>query len=159
MGVRMFDYYPDPSAVTIDQLRVAVSAIIWDDRGRLLLQQRGDNGYLGFPGGGVEPGESVSAAIKREVHEETGYTVETGRVIGIYSEPRNFQIIRYPEGNVVHYVTIVFEAAIKGGTPTLCEETRAIDWRRPEALPEPFVPSHRIRLADALARREAAFIR
>ncbi len=155
----MFDYYPDPSSVAIDQLRLAVSAIVWDDLGRLLLQQRSDNGYWGFPGGGVEPGETVMAAIVREVREETGYSVRPARLIGVYSDPSGFQVVRYPEGNVVHYVTIVFEAALTGGTPTLCDETSAIAWSLPEELPEPFVPSHRIRLADALARRESAFIR
>jgi 8-oxo-dGTP pyrophosphatase MutT (NUDIX family) len=155
----MFDYYPDPSTITIDQLRVAVSAIVWDDKGRLLLQQRGDNGYWGFPGGGVEPGETVTEAVMREVWEETGFKIQPGRLIGVYSDPRNYQVVRYPEGNVVHYVTIVFEAAVTSGVATLCDETSAIEWRPPDALPEPFVPSHRIRLADALARTDAAFVR
>ena len=155
----MFDYYPDPGAIKIDQLRVAVSAIVRDEQGRLLLQQRSDNGYWCFPGGGVEPGESVTAAVIREVREETGYAIQPGRLIGVYSEPRNFQVVRYPEGNVVHYVTIVFEARITGGTATLCDETTAIAWRLPDELPEPFVPSHHIRLADALARSETAFVR
>jgi 8-oxo-dGTP pyrophosphatase MutT (NUDIX family) len=155
----MSDYYPDPSGVTIDDLRVAVSAIVWDENGRLLLQQRGDNGYWCFPGGGVERGESIAEALCREVWEETGYTVRPGRLIGVYSDPRNFQLVRYPEGNVVHYVTIVIEAILTGGIPALCEETRAIEWRLPDDLPDPFVPSHRIRLSDALTRSETAFVR
>ncbi len=102
----MLDYYPDPSGVTIDDLRVAVSAFVWDDKGRLLLQQRGDNGYWCFPGGGVERGESVTDALCREVWEETGYTIRPGRLIGVYSDPRKFQLVRYPEGATRHAQSI-----------------------------------------------------
>jgi 8-oxo-dGTP pyrophosphatase MutT (NUDIX family) len=40
-------------------IRPAVSAVIFDRRGRLLLQQRSDGGQWGLPGGSVEIGESV----------------------------------------------------------------------------------------------------
>jgi 8-oxo-dGTP pyrophosphatase MutT (NUDIX family) len=154
-----FNPYPAPETTEIGRLRVAVSALVWDDQGRILLQQRGDNHHWGMPGGGVEAGETITAAVMREVWEETGYTVQVGRIIGVYSDPNNFQLVRYPDGNVVHYVTIAFEATLTGGTATLCDETIAIAWHAPDALPEPFVPAHRIRLHDALARHEAAFIR
>ncbi|HBY93870.1 MAG: NUDIX domain-containing protein [Ardenticatenaceae bacterium] len=151
--------YPEPQTVAIDRLRVAVTAIITDREGRILLQQRSDNGYWGLPGGGVEPGESVTAAIQREVWEETGYTVEVGRLIGVYSDPAIRQVVRYPDGNVIHYVTCAFVCRLTGGEPTLSDETVALAWHPPEELPEPFVPSHRIRLHDARAHREAAFVR
>jgi 8-oxo-dGTP pyrophosphatase MutT (NUDIX family) len=154
-----FDPYPDPSAVSIGKLRVAVSALVWNDEGHILLQRRSDNGHWGMPGGGIEPGESITQAVIREVWEETGYTVEPTRLIGVYSDPANHQIIQYPNGDVVHYVTVAFEAKVTGGSPTLSDETLAIEWHHPDKVPEPFVPPHRIRLRDALARREAAFIR
>lgn len=154
-----FDAYPNPSTVEIDKLRVAVSALVWDDEGQILLQQRSDNGYWGLPGGGVEAGESIREAVAREVWEETGYTIELTRIIGVYSDPQKHQIVQYPNGDVVHYVTVAFEARLTGGSPTLCDETTDIKWYAPDALPEPFVPAHRLRLQDALRRQEAAFIR
>src|SRR5438045_8375170 len=67
-------------------IRPGVSAIILTPEG-LLLQRRSDNGLWGLPGGGVEPGESVSEAIVREVREETGLEVAPGRLVGVYSAP------------------------------------------------------------------------
>lgn len=154
-----FDPYPDPADISIGQLRVAVCAVLRNETGEVLLQQRSDNGYWGLPGGGVERGETLHEAIIREVWEETGLTMEPLRLVGVYSDPAQHQIVRYPDGNVIHYVSIVLEGRIVGGEPTLCEETQALRWADASQLPEPFVPNHRLRLQDALAAQEAAFVR
>src|SRR5262245_58901143 len=95
-------------------IRPGVSAIIVTGEG-LLLERRADNQLWGLPGGGVEPGESVRAAVVREVREETGLEVSPGRLIGVYSAPENHQIVTYPDGNVIHYVSTSFERRIAGG--------------------------------------------
>lgn len=154
-----FDPYPHPSEVTIGHLRVAVSAVIRNEAGELLLQQRSDNGYWGLPGGGVERGESIHEALVREVWEESGYVIEPLRLIGVYSDPSQHQIVRYPDGNVIHYVTIVLEGRVVSGEPTLCDETRALRWVPTDQLPEPFVPNHRLRLQDALAGQVEGVVR
>jgi hypothetical protein len=59
----------------------------------------------------------------------------------------------------VQYVSGLFECRIIGGAPALCEETRALGWFAPDALPAPFVPNHIPRVHDALAWQVAAFIR
>ena len=86
-------------------IRPSVSAVIFDRRGRLLLQQRSDGGQWGLPGGSVEIGESVSDAVRREVREETGLHVSVRRLIGVYSAPER-QVVRYPDGHVWHYVNV-----------------------------------------------------
>jgi ADP-ribose pyrophosphatase YjhB (NUDIX family) len=139
-------------------VRPSVSAVIFDDRRRLLLQQRSDGGQWGLPGGSVEIGESVSDAVKREVHEETGLAVTPRRLIGVYSNP-GLQVVRYPNGNVWHYVNLCFECAVRGGELTTCDETLALDWFSPGRLPRPFLTNHRIRIRDARARRGAPFVR
>jgi ADP-ribose pyrophosphatase YjhB (NUDIX family) len=151
--------YPRPGEVRIDGLRVAAAAVVLDAEGRVLLQRRSDNGHWGLPGGGVEIGEPVSATVAREVREETGYEVEPLRLVGVYSDPAILQVVRYPDGRAIQYVTVLFECRLAGGAAALSDETTAIDWRRPDDLPEPFVPSHRIRLRDALERRAEAFVR
>ena len=139
-------------------VRPSVSAVIFDARGRLLLQQRSDGGQWGLPGGSVEIGESVRDAVIREVREETGLRVAPGRLIGVYSEPA-LQVVRYPDGNVWHYINVCFECAVRDGTLTTCDETLALAYVAPTRLPASLLPNHRIRIRDACSRRAAAFVR
>ena len=62
-----------------------VGAIIIDELGRLLLIKRGHEpgaGLWSIPGGRVEPGESDTQALVRELREETGLTVKPGALAG-----------------------------------------------------------------------------
>jgi 8-oxo-dGTP pyrophosphatase MutT (NUDIX family) len=139
-------------------IRTSVSAVIFDRRGHVLLQQRSDGGQWGLPGGSVEIGESLHAAVAREVHEETGLTVRPGRLIGLYSRPE-LQVVRYPDGNAWHYVNVCFECVVRAGRLTTCDETLALAWAPPRRLPRPLLANHRIRIRDACARRVAPFVR
>jgi ADP-ribose pyrophosphatase YjhB (NUDIX family) len=139
-------------------VRPSVSAVIFDRHGRLLLQQRSDGGQWGLPGGSVEIGESVSDAVVREVQEETGLTVRVRRMVGVYSDP-GLQVVRYPDGNVWHYVNVCFECAVRTGELTTCDETLALRYFAPGRLPGTLLANHRIRIRDARARRAAAFVR
>ena len=149
---------PEPDVSKARQLRPSVAAIIPNDDGHVLLQRRSDNGLWGLPGGGVEIGESVSTAIVREVQEETGLTVMIERLVGVYSDPR-FQVVRYADGNVVHYINTLFVCRIVGGTLQTCEETLDLQFFDPASLPEGMLLSHRIRVQDAVANRPEGFIR
>ncbi len=139
-------------------VRPSVSAVIFDARRRLLLQQRSDGGQWGLPGGSVEIGESLRQAVIREVREETGLEVTVRRLVGVYSEPKR-QVVRYPDGNVWHYVNACFECAARGGELTTCDETLALRWAPLTRLPATLLANHRIRIRDAQSRRAAAFIR
>ena len=135
--------------------------MVWSDGpgSALLLMQRSDNSAWGLPGGYVEVGESVVEATAREVSEETGVRVEVGRLVGVYSDPR-VQVIAYPDGRRVQAVNLCFEARPLGseapGTP---HETLATGYFAPDALPDPLVPIHRIRICDAVDGDPVARIR
>ena len=139
-------------------IRPSASAVIFDRRGRVLLQERSDSRQWGLPGGAVEIGESVADAAIREVHEETGLVVTVRRLVGVYSEPA-LQVVRYPDGNVWHYVNVCFECVVRGGTLTTCDETLSLRYVSPTRLPRTLLPNHRIRIRDACSRRAAAFVR
>ncbi|MHB1318953.1 MAG: NUDIX domain-containing protein [Anaerolineae bacterium] len=51
------------------------------DHGRALLVRSRHAGKYTLPGGGVQLGESMTAALFREVREETGVTVSVGRLV------------------------------------------------------------------------------
>ncbi len=139
-------------------LRASASAVIFDRKGRLLLQQRSDGGQWGLPGGSMEIGESAAQAVVREVREETGLEVKPRRLIGVYSDP-SLQVVRYPDGNVWHYVSLCFECTVRGGTLTTCDETLALEYFPLHRLPGTLLANHRIRIRDARARRAAAYVR
>ena len=139
-------------------IRPAVSAVIFDRRGRLLLQQRSDGGQWGLPGGSVEIGESVRDAVAREVREETGLIVAVRRLVGVYSMP-SLQLVRYPDGNVWHYVSMSFECAVRGGSLATCDETLALEYFPLRRLPPTLLDHHRIRIRDASSGKAAPFIR
>ncbi len=70
-----------------------VAAVIERPDGRFLLAQRPAGkvyaGYWEFPGGKVEPGEPLAAALARELHEELGIEVEIADpwIVRIYTYP------------------------------------------------------------------------
>ncbi len=67
-----------------------VGAVVRDDDGRLLLIKRGHEpgaGLWSLPGGRIEPGETDTQALVREMREETGLTVEVGRLLGTVRRP------------------------------------------------------------------------
>ena len=143
------------------ELRLSVSAVVWRDANRreLLLMQRSDNAHWGLPGGYMEPGESIDAATAREVREETGVRVEVGRLIGVYSNPA-IQVIEYPDGRRVQAVNLCFEAVpVEVGVATTPDEVLATGYFAVDALPEPLVPIHRVRIEDAVAGGSAAKLR
>ena len=93
-----------------------VRAIIRDEAGAVLLQLRGDFKIWGLPAGGMELGESVREAVRREVFEETGLTVLRARPFGIYTHPRF--AFAYPNGDECQPFTVAFLVEEWSGTLT-----------------------------------------
>ena len=81
--------------------------ILADDKGRVLLQLRGDKKTWAIPGGAMELGESTLDTAKREFFEETGIEVEATCFLNVYS---NFEEV-YPNGDAVQTVVFIYELA------------------------------------------------
>jgi 8-oxo-dGTP diphosphatase len=84
---------------------VAVGVLI-DGEGRFLLTSRPEGkvyaGYWEFPGGKLEPGETVEQALRRELHEELGITIGAG-------QPWQVELVDYPHARVRLHFCKVFD--------------------------------------------------
>jgi ADP-ribose pyrophosphatase YjhB (NUDIX family) len=113
------EYFDDPNAPKPNSLVVAVSAVVANDRGEVLLQKRTDNELWGLPGGAMDLGESIGQAVVREIREETGLEVQPTGLVGIYSDPGH--VIVYANGEVRQEFSICFVARIVGGEVSVAD--------------------------------------
>jgi 8-oxo-dGTP diphosphatase len=106
--------------------RVAVGAIVFSGDHVLLVQRATPPGagLWTVPGGKLEPGETLAAAVAREVREATGLTVTCGRLVDV--------IERVSPG--FHYVILDYLATLTAAandsapTPTAGDDVSAARW-------------------------------
>ena len=152
------DYFDDPCAPRPNSLVVAVTAVVRDSRGRILMIRREDNGLYSVPGGAQELGETIGHAVVREVREETGIEVEPTGIVGVYSDPRH--VIAYSDGEVRQEFSICFHARPTGGALRTSRESTEVLWVCPETLRSlPIHPTVRLRIDHGLHRSEPYFSR
>ena len=151
------DYLNDPDAPEANSVVPAVSAIVPDIDGRILLIRRTDNNYWSIPGGGVEPGESVSQATAREVMEETGIDCEVTGLVGIYSDPNH--VAAYDDGEVRQEFSICFITRMLGGMVTTSRESSEVRFVSPDEISGcKMHPSIRLRIQHYLEKRAVPYI-
>ena len=154
----LFDATGRPLPRMPDKLVAATNGVIFDGQGRVLLQNRVDNGFWGLPGGMIDIGETVEQGAIREVLEETGLHVTLKRLVGIYSDPNAHCVLIYPGDVIVQAVTIAFECQVQAGELKISEESTDIGYFPMDALPENTLISHHVRIQDALAKPKVPFI-
>ncbi|SFD95431.1 ADP-ribose pyrophosphatase YjhB, NUDIX family [Actinopolyspora alba] len=151
------DYYGDPQAPRANSLVVAVTVVVRDESGRVLLIERTDNDLWALPGGAQDIGETTRQAALREVAEETGLTVEITDIVGIYSDPQH--VIAYDDGEVRQEFSIVFTARPVEGRLRPSSESRRVHWIQPEELDSLTMhPTMRMRIEHALQERSEPYL-
>ncbi|WP_232695821.1 NUDIX hydrolase [Brevibacillus daliensis] len=114
------------------------SVIILDLAGKVLLLQRQDNHCWCFPGGSMDLGESLEETAKREVLEETGVTITTMEMFGVFSgEELHYT---YPHGDEVYNVDVTFISTEYEGQVQIDEESLDFDFFSLDNLPTPISP-------------------
>ncbi|GAA2748364.1 NUDIX domain-containing protein [Terrabacter aerolatus] len=151
------DYIDDPAAPAINSVVPSVVAIVQREDGRVLMIHKTDNDKWALPGGGHEPGESISETVEREVKEETGYDVTVEAITGVYTNPRH--VMAYDDGEVRQQFSIAFKARLVGGDRRTSSESSEVEWLTSAEIDSlPIHPSMRLRLEHALSDRERPFI-
>ena len=105
---------------------VGVGAVILDGE-RVLLVRRAHaplKGEWSLPGGAVELGETLEAAVAREVLEETGLEVDVGPVVEVLD-----RIHRAPDGRVeYHFVIVDYLCSVRAGRVAHGSDASAVEW-------------------------------
>ncbi|MFD7296697.1 NUDIX domain-containing protein [Streptomyces sp. NPDC059897] len=109
-----------------------VSAIVFDDDGRVLLGRRADTGMWSIIGGIPEPGEQPADVAVREVFEETGIECVVERVVLVQA----LQPITYPNGDQCQFMDTSFRCRATGGEARVNDdESLDVAWFDLDALP------------------------
>jgi 8-oxo-dGTP pyrophosphatase MutT (NUDIX family) len=151
------EYYDDSEAPEPNSLVVAASAVVTDDRGRILLQRRRDNDLWALPGGGMEMSDSLPGAAVREVKEETGLDVEITGLVGTYTDPRH--VIAYTDGEVRRQFNVCFTARVTGGGLAISDEFTELRFIAPGDLADlPMHHTQRLRIQHFLEQRDRPYL-
>ncbi|UCG95713.1 MAG: NUDIX domain-containing protein [archaeon] len=120
----------------IDFIGVGVGALIFNSEGKVFLAKRGpkarnEPGRWDFPGGGVEFGEKIEDAIRREIKEEFDMDIEVLELLDVCNH-----IIK-DEGQ--HWVSPSFIARQIGSEPRIVEPEKncEIGWFSLDNIPTP----------------------
>jgi len=128
--------------------RIIVAAGLITDGERLLIARRGPEGSFPgcweFPGGKIEPGESLETALVRECEEEIGLTVNVIRQVARVNFPHN-------DG---HLTLEIFLCRVDGTQEPQCIEVSEVKWVYNSQLLEYQFPPANTRLVVQLAELE-----
>ncbi len=80
-------------------------------------------------------------------------------MVGVYSDPRRYNIHSYPSGSLVNWVAIVFECVQVDGELSISHESTDLSYFDVDDLPENTLLSHGIRISDAVYGAAGPFIR
>ena len=117
--------------------KVAVGAVVGNERSEILLVQRADSGVWLYPTGWADVGYSASEVAVKEVFEETGLHVEPIRLIAVLDGLR-LGFTRVP------LYSLVFHCRVVGGELAAHPlECRDVGWFAEDALPSPLAGSDR----------------
>ncbi|UUU36056.1 NUDIX domain-containing protein [Streptomyces sp. CA-210063] len=110
-----------------------VTALVFDDEGRVLLNHRSDNGKWSLIGGIPEPGEQPAACAVREVFEETAVHCVPERIVLVQALDQ----VRYENGDVCQYMDTTFRCRAVGGEARVNDdESLDVGWFSLDALPD-----------------------
>jgi ADP-ribose pyrophosphatase YjhB (NUDIX family) len=112
--------------------KIDVRGAVFDDRERVLLMREKADGLWSLPGGWADPGEAPSAAVTREIVEETGYHSSAVKLIACWDR----ELQDNPPPLPVHVYKLFFLCRRDGAVQAPAAlETLDVGWFDFDALP------------------------
>lgn len=112
--------------------KIDVRGVMFDEQERVLLMREKADGRWSLPGGWADPGDSPSAAVTREILEETGYRSSPVKLISCWDR----ELQHHPPPLPVHVYKLFFLCrAHEAVQPPAALETLAVGWFGLDELP------------------------
>ena len=109
--------------------KVDVRGAVFTDARVLLVRERSD-GCWTLPGGWVDVNDAPSAAVAREIYEESGYRARAVKLAALVDKNR------HPHPPSIHHIyKLMFLCELTGGSPAVSQETDAVDFFPVASLP------------------------
>ena len=133
----MKDYYKELRKKTKHMPLVLPHSVVvlLNENNEILLEERTDDGFFDFPGGGIDLKESAEEAAKRELYEETGLTAKRVDLFRVYSGEITHYV--YFNGDEIYGVDLVYICReYEGDIKPQLEEVKNLKFYRVEDIPE-----------------------
>lgn len=117
--------------------KIAVGAVVGNDRNEILLVQRADTGVWLYPTGWADVGYSASEVAVKEVREETGIEAEPVRFLAVLDG------LRLGFTNIPLYSLVFHCRAVGGELAAHPLETRGVGWFAEDQMPSPLAGAER----------------
>ena len=134
-------------------VQTGASIIVEDEQGRILMQQRQDDGTWSYPGGRIEIDETVEDGARREVLEECGLRIGDMELLGVFSGKELNHV--YPNGNEVCGIDIVYVSSdYTGSLQCVDGEAKHMGFYPIDQLPQPISTMNAIQIQAYLEYRK-----
>ena len=109
--------------------------ILFNERGEVLLEERADDGYFDFPGGGIDLKEEAEEAARRELLEETGLEAIELDFFKLYSGEITHYV--YFNGDEIYGIDVVYTChKYKGEMKPQASEVKSLKFYSLDNMPE-----------------------
>ena len=130
-----------------------VRSIVYNNQNQIFIIENKGNGAFTLPGGGVDEGETIEEATKRELFEETGIIGEPAMLLGekFYDVPMQYDGKAFVSKRVEKFYLCKFVSRENGvaGLEGEYTDKMSMRWEDPSILEKTFTPKEVIEALKA----------
>lgn len=125
--------------------------VLFNEEGKVLLEERADDGYFDFPGGGIDLKESAEDAARRELKEETNLIADELELFKVYSGEITHYV--YFNGDEIYGVDLIYLCyKYHGEMIPQAEEVKTLSFHDLNNMPEKMSIRNKAIIKDLLER-------